>query len=326
MNRFPEIPELPDIPELPEEDLPPGRHRLLKEHLMSEIRHDAPAPVSAPAPARGRWLRPALAAAAVATAAAVTFVLLPSSGGDDASARPPAAATVALLEDIALAAAREQPYGEIRDDQYVYVDSKVSYAQHEEGEKTKIPPLHRAEQWTSVDGTRKGLYRETGRGEWATEPEAQPGEPGYEVTTNHRHLSTLPTDPDEMYDWLRGTAPKYSGQETDQAMFVLVGDLIRSTIVPPEQSAALYRAVTRIPGVTVVEDAVDAAGRKGVAIARQDPDNPTRDEWIFDTRTHQFLGERSVASDDYSDVKKGQVTSNTAVLRRAVVDEAGRRP
>ncbi|WP_177198611.1 hypothetical protein [Streptomyces colonosanans] len=43
-------------------------------------------------------------------------------------------------------------------------------------------------------------------------------------------------------------------------------------------------------------------------------------------KTHEFLGERSVASEDYSDVKKGQVTSNAAVLRRAVVDKAGERP
>jgi len=129
-----------------------------------------------------------------------------------------------------------------------------------------------------------------------------------------------------MYEYLRQTAPKYSGQEPDQAMFVLVGGLMRNAIVPPAQAAALYRAVARIPGVTIVENAVDAAGRKGVAITREDPDNPSRDEWIFDRNTFQFLGQRTVASEDYSDVKEGTVTSNTAVLRRAVVDEPGQRP
>ncbi|WP_437094065.1 CU044_5270 family protein [Streptomyces sp. enrichment culture] len=271
---------------------------------MTEIRREDQA--SAP-----RWstrVRPALAAAAVATAAAVTLVFLPSGDG------------------CALAAERRPDYGDVRDDQYVYVDSKVSFSQHGEGMKTKIPPLHRLESWHSVDGTREGLLRETGRGEWARDPDAQPGEPGYEVTTNYRHLSTLPTDPEEMYRWLRKTAPEHSGQETHQAMFVLAAGLIRDAIVPPEQSAALYRAVARIPGVTIVENAVDAAGRKGVAVAREDPDNPTRDEWIFDKKTFEFLGERSVASEDYSDVEEGTVTSNTAVLRRAIVDEAGQRP
>ncbi|MFF1677097.1 CU044_5270 family protein [Streptomyces sp. NPDC058256] len=308
--------------QLPENDLPPGRHRLLKEHLMTEIRRED----EAPARTGGKWLRPAIAATAVATAAAVTFVLLPSSGGSAAS-EPPSRATVALLEDIALAAEHEDALGAIRDDQWVYVDSKVSYSQSGEGMKTKIPPLHRFESWDSVDGTRAGLYRETGRGQWAGEPAPKPGERGYEVSTNYRHLSTLPTDADEMYDWLRETAPEYSGQETNQAMFVLVGDLIRQAIVPPEVNAALYRAVAKIPGVMVIDNAVDAAGRPGVAIARNDPDNPTRDEWIFDKETHEFLGERAVATSAWSGgVEKGDVTSNTAILDRAVVDKAGQRP
>lgn len=311
--------------QLPEQDLPPGRHRLLKEHLMTEIRREDPTP----ARSGGKWLRPAIAAAAVATAAAVTFVLLPSAGGGTASA-PPSQATVALLEDIALAAEHDDALGAIRDDQWVYVDSKVSYSQTVVGggsDKTTIPPLHRFESWDSVDGTRAGLYRETGRGEWAGEPAPKPGERGYEVSTNYRHLSTLPTDADEMYDWLRETAPKYSGQEIDQAMFVLVGDLIRQAIVPPEVSAALYRAVAKIPGVMVIDNAVDAAGRPGIAIARNDPDNPSRDEWIFDKKTHEFLGERAVATSARSGgVEKGDVTSNTAILDRAVVDKAGQRP
>ncbi|MET7696989.1 CU044_5270 family protein [Streptomyces sp. NPDC005485] len=309
--------------QLPEQDLPPGRHRLLKEHLMTEIRRD-----EAPARRRNAWLRPAIAAAAVATAAAVTFVLLPSGGGGEgASAQPPSRATVAMLEDIALAAEHEDSPGTIRDDQYVYVDAKVSYSQSGNGVKTKIPPLHRLETWHAVDGTRAGLYREAGRGQWSGEPDAKPGKPGYDVATNYRHLQTLPTDPGKMYDWLHETAPKQSGQETDQAMFVLVGDLIRDAVVPPGQSAALYRAVARIPGVTVIDDVVDAAGRHGVAIARKDPDNPSRDEWIFDRKTHEFLGERTVATSDWSGgVKKGDVTSNTAVLDRAVVDKRGQRP
>ncbi|WP_409470402.1 CU044_5270 family protein [Streptomyces sp. HC307] len=310
--------------QLPERDLPPGRHRLLKEHLMTEIRRETETETGQRA--RTRWLRPAFAAAAVTTAAAATFVVLPSSGGG-AGAQPPSKATVAVLEDIALAAEDAGgAYGEIRDDQFVYVDSKVSYAQYEEGKKTKIPPLHRLEQWTSVDGARKGLIREDGRGQWTTDPDPAPGRPGYDVSTNYRHLSTLPTDPDEMYDWLAEVAPEHSGQETYQAMFVLVGDLIRDAIVPPEQGAALFRAVARIPGVKVVENVVDAAGRRGVAITRDDPDNPTRDEWIFDAKAYEFLGERSVATEDYADIKKGQVTSNTAILDRAVVDRAGQRP
>ncbi|WP_432180165.1 hypothetical protein [Streptomyces sp. NBC_00063] len=57
------------------------------------------------------------------------------------------------------------------------------------------------------------------------------------------------------------------------------------------------------------------------------PRLPGRDEWIFDVKTREFLGERTVATEAWSGgVKKGQVTSNTAVLDRAVVDKPGRRP
>ncbi|MCX4698799.1 MULTISPECIES: CU044_5270 family protein [Streptomyces] len=308
--------------QLPEHDLPPGRHRLLKEHLMTEIRHTEPLP----ARKRKPWLRPALVATAVATAAAVTFVVLPSNEGAGASAQPPSRATVALLEDIALAAEHEQPsYGKVRDDQFTYVDSKVSYGEAYDGKFT-VQPLHRMELWMSVDGLHTGMGREAGREDWDLPTDVKPGGEGWEISPSYNNVKTLPTDTDGMYDYLYETAPKYSGQERYQAMFVLAGDLLRQAIVPPEQSAALFRVVARIPGVTVIENAVDAAGRHGVAIARKDPDNPSRDEWIFDKETHEFLGERSVATDDFSDVKEGTVIANTAVLRRAVVDRAGQRP
>jgi len=292
---------------------------------MTEIRQEtAPVQEEASAPARNKWLRPALATAAVATAAALTFVVLPSSGSQP-GAQPPSRATVALLEDIALAAEHEPSYGKVRDDQFVYMDSRVSGSNSEDGRITTTP-LHREEVWMSVDGLHDGLVREAGQKPVVTSPYVKPGEEGWDASAFYRHVETLPTDTDGMYDYLAETAPKYSGQEKYQAMFVLAGDLLRLSTVPPEQSAALFRAVARIPGVTLVDDAVDAAGRPGVAVARQDPDNPTRDEWIFDRKTYDFLGEREVATDDFSNVKKGTITANTAVLRRAIVDKAGQRP
>ncbi|MFI6405093.1 CU044_5270 family protein [Streptomyces sp. NPDC050548] len=309
------------LPELPERDLPPGRHRLLKERLMTEIRHEKPE-------ARPRrWLRPALAATAVATAAAVAFVVLPPSGsGSGAPARPPSRSTAALLEDIALAAEHEKSYGRVRDDQFVYVESKVSYTRSGAGAKTQVDPLHRQEVWMSVDGLHTGLVRQAGLGEHSVPPDVKPGKAGWDVSSFYNHVRTLPTDADAMYDYLARSALKYGGQEQSQAMFVLVGDLLRDAIVPPAQSAALFRAVARIPGVTTVEHVVDAVGRPGIGIARTDPDNPLRDEWIFDAKTYEFLGEREVATKDNAGAKKGTVTANTAVLRRAVVDKAGERP
>ncbi|MFJ2262499.1 CU044_5270 family protein [Streptomyces sp. NPDC087844] len=303
--------------ELPEKSLPPGRHELLKEHLMTEIRQtEAPAQSSG----RGKWMRPGFAAAAVATAAAVTFVLLPSSDGG-ASAQPPTKEAVALLEDIALAAERAKvPHG-IRDDQFVYVESRVGYTTHEEGKKAKLDPLHKREVWLSVDGLHTGLLREPDYG-FADEEALKP-EPLYEASTNYRNLETLPTDPDKMLKWLHRVSD--GGESEDQNTFVQVGNLSFEGLMPPAQSAALYRAAARIPGVVVISDVVDAAGRHGVAVARVN--DGERQELIFDKETKQFLGERVVAVQDLPDgQKKGELTGSSAVIERTVVDKPGQRP
>ncbi|GAA2325936.1 CU044_5270 family protein [Streptomyces kunmingensis] len=304
--------------ELPEKSLPPGRHELLKEHLMTEIRQsDAPAHASV----HKKWLRPALAAASVATAAAVTFVFLPLSG-EGANAQPPTKEAVALLEDIALAAAHENVPGGIRDDQFVYIESKVGYTTHQEGKKAKLDPVHKREVWLSVDGLHTGLIREPDYG-FAGEEALKPDLPLYEGSTNYRNLQTLPTDPDAMLKWLHRVSA--GGESKDQNTFVQVGDLSFESLMPAAQSAALYRAAAKIPGVVVVPDAVDAAGRRGVAVARVN--DGERQELIFDKKTKQFLGERTVAVEDLPDgQKKGELTGSSAILERAVVDKPGQRP
>ncbi|MGW5481727.1 hypothetical protein [Streptomyces sp. NPDC004008] len=103
----------------------------------------------------------------------------------------------------------------------------------------------------------------------------------------------------------------------DAAAFVLFGDLIRESLMAPEVSAALYRAAATIPGVRVVHDVEDSAGRKGVAVTRatgRESGQP-----IFDPRTCTFLGGRQVDA-------KGQVRGASAVLPRTVADRAGARP
>ncbi|MGC5412506.1 hypothetical protein ACPXCX_53995, partial [Streptomyces sp. DT225] len=69
---------------------------------------------------------------------------------------------VQLLDGIALAAEKSEAPGAIRDDQYVYVDSKVAYASMAADGSTapKLDPVHRRQAWQSVDGARSGLVRE----------------------------------------------------------------------------------------------------------------------------------------------------------------------
>jgi hypothetical protein len=313
--------------ELPEKDLPPGRHRLLKEHLMTEIRH-ADEPVVKP---RSRWLRPALTATAVATVAAVAFTVLPSSG--DAGPRVTTAA--AVLEDAALAAGQATGYGKIRDDQFTYVESQVSFMKVKDGKRTVVPP-HRREMWLSVDGSSEGLTRDETDPRDVRMPGFQEKDHYYDSYAGYNHLKSLPTDPTAMYDWLRKSGPRdmflvMAGTkagliEENQAMLMSAGVMMQDGIMPSAQAAALFRAVARIPGVTVVEDAVDALGRHGVGIAREDAKQPFRTEWIFDRKTHQLLGQRNSVTRDFGGLKKGTVSSDSATVRRAVVDKAGQRP
>lgn len=317
-------------PELPEKDLPPGRHRLLKEHLMTEIRYEEQAPVRQ----RNPWLRPALTAAAVATVAAVTFTLLPSSG--DSGSGPRVTTAAAVLEDAALAAGHATGYGEIRDDEFTYVESKSSAVKIGKDGKRVVAPLHRREVWVSVDGHSEGVIRDETEPRDVSYPAYRPEEFPSQVYAGYNYLKSLPTDPDAMYDWFQ-KAPSaflvylFSGVspvvlERDQTIFLRVGELMGQGIVPPAQAAAFYQAAARLPGVTVDEDAVDVTGRHGVAVAREDAKMPLRVEWIFDEKTHQMIGQRTTLTRDYGKFKKGSVFEDDAILRRAVVDKAGERP
>ncbi|MGI5197310.1 CU044_5270 family protein [Streptomyces sp. CA-288835] len=315
------------LPELPERDLPPGHHRLLKEHLMTEIRRDETQTATTTARPRTRWLRPALVAGAVAAVAAVTVTLtVPSERTErtertERSERPASQEAAALLEDIALAAEHaDMPTG-IRDDQFVYIKSKVGWSVQNDGEPAKLEPIHQREVWLSVDGSQQGMLHDPDR---RSDHEPLDKEtPGIPSNTNYRHLQTLPTDPDKMFKWLNSVSIGSNGK--DEANFVLVGDLVSESLMPPAQAAALYRAATKISGVFVIDDAVDAAGRHGVAVARID--DGERTELIFDKKTKEFLGERGVAVEDMqSGFKKGEMTSRTAILERTVVDKVGQRP
>ena len=260
-------------------------------------------------PRRNPWLRPVITAGAVATVAALTFVVLPGGGADGTSAATPgkgtttttAARTAAtLLEDIALAAeGTELPSG-IRDDQFVYVKSRVAYTTYTNGGPGKLDPVHDREVWLSVDGTRDGLLEEDKdplqHQSLASEGLLGEDKPTNPQPTDYRALSKLPTDPDKMLDRLYEIVAKEVDNEQpdkDYRAFVLFADLIRENLMPPKVSAALYRAAAKIPGVEVVPDVKDTAGRTGIAVTRTGADGE-EEQLIFDKKTYTFLGELSL--------------------------------
>ncbi|MFB7257784.1 CU044_5270 family protein [Streptomyces nojiriensis] len=351
--------EHPLLPPFAARDLPAGRHQFHKERLMAQIHEDlraadvahvAAAPASAPGRATGPrnpFLRRAVfvpaAAFALAGALAVGFFSYLDRGAADGPgstvATGPALTTrigaadpkgaPQLLDRISLASASVAGPA-VRADQFIYIGSKTAntYVKTEGDKSTLVSEqLHMRHQWNSPDGT-KGWLIEPGN----TGPEgvtlAGPDEMGNTPTPHlnaptHNYLATLPTDPDvllrRIYEETKG-----KGRGPDQEAFTTIGDLLRSSYPPAELTTALYRAAAKIPGVVTVDDAVDAAGRSGIAVARLDEHSGQREEWIFDRETLAFLGERSVQvqgeSGEQGLIKPGTVVYTSAVMTRTVVD------
>ncbi|MEU1283137.1 CU044_5270 family protein [Kitasatospora sp. NPDC005856] len=340
--------ELLPPPRVPELDA--DRRLLLREALLRK----AAEPRGRPAPraplrrsARFRIAVPALVCAlAVAGVVAVDLGGAGTAGRDRTVAEggaPGTSEAVRLLDRIALAAAgSEQPTA--RADQFVYIESKVAYAaQSAGGGPVTMAPVHSRQVWLSADGSRPGLLREEGGSDTrlgedgpvlrldrpgaTPRPDATRGSGPSIGEPAHVYVASLPTDPDALLKLIREQTRGQSrsqGQDPDQRAFAAIGDLLAETWAPPQVSAALYRAAERIPGVTVVGSAVDAAGREGVAVARTAHGQQT--QWVFDRTTYAFLGERTVLSEVGDAGPAGTVVGTSAVLARGAVDRVGELP
>ena len=304
-------------------ELPADRHRLLKDAFMQQITERP-----APAPRRRLALFAVPVAAAVLVAAVVGATVLnrrTTDGGAGGGTRPIVAVAAGdatrvapLMERVALVAG-EKPQVPLGKDEYVYIRSKVAWlvfpkdgnsGPKEAGVDPQVlDEVHPREIWVPASQGSEGLIRE--RGETFGLQGAEP---------NSRYAD-LPTDPDAL---LKKIYADTRGQGTgpDAEAFEFLGYALTESLLPPSVAAALYRAAAKIPGVVVVPDSVDAAGRHGVAVARTD-DLGERREWIFNPTTFEYLGERSYLVRDTKTGKAGMLTGTTAVLERAVVHKKG---
>ncbi|GAA4587472.1 hypothetical protein GCM10023194_36450 [Planotetraspora phitsanulokensis] len=135
----------------------------------------------------------------------------------------------------------------------------------------------------------------------------------------------------------------------DVAAFTLVQTVLKYFYATPRQQAALYGALAYIPGVEVVDDVADAAGRHGQAFGITDSQS-VRSEIILDKRTYRYLGTRAIFTKDWTEPSyppdispdsdpahplhfpKGTVIELTAKVASGIVggpgerDERGQRP
>ncbi|MCE6994675.1 CU044_5270 family protein [Saccharothrix sp. S26] len=302
-------------------------------HLLRELGDETPLPDQASlAPARAAFVagltrsrprkrRTLAAASAIGLAAAVaaTITLVPTTqpapGGQAISATTTSSATpvepvtdAVRLLTFAAETARADPSAPPRPDQFVYTRSTA-------------PGGAEREIWLSVDGTRDGVLKNpeppepirlagcvNGQRDVFKDPAVVLGTEPCDPRPAYR--SDLPTDVDAMLAYLDANASGAPGSVNARGKDIL--SLINEYLLPPLSRAALYEAATRIPGLSVVQDARDAAGRPGVGITWPVPEGSPKAQpvvIVFDAQTYDLLG-----------------TNFHAITEQSVVDQAGQRP
>jgi hypothetical protein len=332
---------------LPQErDLPAGHHAARRAHLMRSI--TAPAPTRA---VRRRIVIGGLATAGLAAGLAAALVIAPTT--KVGSNQPIALAGAAQVFTRAARTAAAQPDLKPRPDQFLYAESRVRQAAMPG--QPGWSATRRA--WLSADGRHAGLLEADaspgGRRTWLCDgpqgskaeiaakkkgvrPTVDLAHPPVDCTDPPAYKKNLPTDPASALKWLYRNSQ--GGNPPDVQAFMTVGDTIRESYVSPRALSALFTAAAKIPGVTV-GNAVDSAGRKGLAVGQTWQN--LRSELIFDAKTYRLLGERQVVRHDGSfrpsggksrppvaepTLKEGLVLYTSATIRTAVVDKPGQVP
>ena len=140
-------------------------------------------------------------------------------------------------------------------------------------------------------------------------------------------LSLLPTDPTALANVIRERAQR-AGPPVYDEMFVVVGDLLREQTAPPQVRAALYKVAAGIPGVEVVGEVRDSAGRQGIAVAKTSTYTgaKTRHVLIFDPRTSALLAEEDEILEPVSwiDAKPPVVIGYATYVESGIVESLPR--
>lgn len=135
-------------------------------------------------------------------------------------------------------------------------------------------------------------------------------------------LAQLPRDPEKLYELLRPEAEPTT-RSVGAEVLSRATRLLNTGTVPADLREALYRALTKVPGLQVTDQVANLDGRKGVALGV--PSYKSRWEIIVDPDTGEFIGERQTQTEPQFGFDAGTVLFSSSV-RVSVVDERGTVP
>ncbi|GGV13456.1 hypothetical protein GCM10010182_37610 [Actinomadura cremea] len=335
MNDIDALREAWDAPEGPSAEARAGARTALVDRTAGR----APAASSRPVARARRLPRLGIRLAAVgalATAAVVGVTVLQQAGGVDEHGRPapavpgiPAApvANASELLERAAKSAEVRSFTPPRPDQWIYVESRSRRGDTPNGPVSDDPADTRTNRsWTRADG-KVLAYTEDGKLVQSAMPATTP-------PADYASLSKLPTDPDALLKWtyadMGGLGETAEGRYS--TAYTMLTAILRDSELPPKVEAALFRAIKKIPDVTLVEGRVDMAGRQAIALGRI-TEGYLHEEILFDPKTYEYLGERAVAIKDNTtrgedgtrSVREGDLLRLTVQVKSGIVDEAGQR-
>jgi hypothetical protein len=259
----------------------------------------------------GRRLVLRLAAVVTAVVALVAGL---SAVRDRDRGTAPAGSPAVRLAQRAEMVARNEPLVTMGPHQWIYVRSMQR--------NTNARPERRVvESWIRMDGRRSPSNR-LPLAVQGTVLAGMPEDPGAALTRLYAEVDRIRARPEP-----KGRVTEYVsgivGVTRDTAVFNFVTGLLDSYLVTPRVQAALYGALSRLPGVGVLPDAQDAAGRHGIVLYIATSDD-SRLELILDPRTYRYLGLRDVLTRGHGGAE--EVIYWAARLSAQPVARPGERP
>ena len=147
-----------------------------------------------------------------------------------------------------------------------------------------------------------------------------------QLPVKYADLGSLPRDPRALDRYL-GRQPR-PGVSRAAKEFMLIDAMLTGYVMPPRLTAEFYRALGDIPGVSADPQAVDVAGRPGVAfrISRHALGAEWTDEIILSPRTYRLMANEITIPPAPGSSGQAPTVAGTAILREALVSAPGITP